>query len=639
MQNADIMNFGHFFKLNNIKSDLSRNIAFYDYIWLKDRGNGENGTPEYPVYLTISHDSIDFRIHYHEDKRENSKHIHKHLHNIILSLPLSANIDIKDGLTGALVEGYSTIFPTFEPEGSNYLFRLLLKNAFAHKDETDIHYSKLSRFYDSKKNNEKEQDILCLYSLKNEVVKFIADIFNKDELACRKDKIEDFACDFTINITNRDILPEIICHYFSKLHIWDSFDLSLRFNNKMQNRDNFSQITFNSFVRKLILDFMFDLEHTKVFQTSPHYEHISVKLKENFFFSALANKVKYYYYREIEPNQNDKNFFLENYFLPAEEQWIKSIMNTYADHNFTLKERGWFDNPEEEMSKIYKEDEINGIRLYEKIKQDINNRIESRLKKTTIETSKWQLRKYDLCGVLPKFRFEAGVFLILLALISIFLPLPIEKINTYSFILIALLFLFFIHINSYLFRIRKKKFINKRLKLRYSYGIHFFLPRLLGAIIAGWLMIAFASNILPQFYAIRFNNFEYGLKNFFIVLSLVLLTFIFIYDKISKETPYFTKPRFLGFQKDQSKKTFSLMYIAFCYSYFIGIVVIALIGTESIKLHNDYYYYTGNSINIELGNNTVHISPGFLLVFSIVAMFIGLFIDRIFDDRQITDTE
>jgi hypothetical protein len=45
--------------------------------------------------------------------------------------------------------------------------------------------------------------------------------------------------------------------------------------------------TINRFIRKLILDFMFDLELTKVFQTSPHYEHISVKLKENYF-SALC---------------------------------------------------------------------------------------------------------------------------------------------------------------------------------------------------------------------------------------------------------------------------------------------------------------------------------------------------------------
>jgi hypothetical protein len=54
-----------------------------------------------------------------------------------------------------------------------------------------------------------------------------------------------------------------------------------------------------AFIRKLILDFMFDLEQTKVFQISPHYEHISVKLKENYLFSALAAKANFYYWKEI----------------------------------------------------------------------------------------------------------------------------------------------------------------------------------------------------------------------------------------------------------------------------------------------------------------------------------------------------
>jgi hypothetical protein len=95
----------------------------FNYIWLRDNDSG-NGSPEFPIYVTISKDSIDFHIHYHEDYTESNRHIHKHLHNTTLSLPLSVNLDIKDGLIGALVEGLKTNFSRYNKEesaSSNYL--------------------------------------------------------------------------------------------------------------------------------------------------------------------------------------------------------------------------------------------------------------------------------------------------------------------------------------------------------------------------------------------------------------------------------------------------------------------------------------------------------------------------------------
>jgi hypothetical protein len=144
------MNYGKFFRLNNEKSDLGKGITVFDYIWLRDNKCG-NGFTEFPIYVTLCKDSIDFHAHYHEDYTENNKHIHKHLHNTILSLPLSANLDIKDGLTGALVEAYKTQFPKYDKGESNYLFKMLLRTILKHK-EVQIDYSSLSIFGENNKN-------------------------------------------------------------------------------------------------------------------------------------------------------------------------------------------------------------------------------------------------------------------------------------------------------------------------------------------------------------------------------------------------------------------------------------------------------------------------------------------------------
>jgi len=331
------MNYGRFFRLNNAKSDLSRGIAFYDYIWLQDKDCVKNGTPEYPVYLTVSHDSIDFHVHYHNDYTDNEgNHIHKHLHNAILTLPLSANIEIKDGLTEALVESWNTNFPEYDNGQCNYLYNLL-ENAILNDKDNGLCYTDLPIF-----NNEPRQQSIIKEA--KEKIKKNDYYVHREYYAYLKKILNEWnrAIERVNNIYNTDF--------------------------KYYQGQYPEPYRFNKFIRILILDFLFDLEQTKVFQTSPHYEHISIKLKENFFFNALANKAKYYYYRKIEPSiepsQENKNFFLENYFLLAEEQWIKSIMDPRSDHNFTL-EKGWFDNPEEEMVKVYAG--INGVTLCDKI--------------------------------------------------------------------------------------------------------------------------------------------------------------------------------------------------------------------------------------------------------------------------------
>ncbi|MDR1897955.1 MAG: hypothetical protein LBR10_14315 [Prevotellaceae bacterium] len=288
------MNYGKFFRLNNNKSDIGNGIAVFDYIQMLDTKN-KNGIPKYPIYLTITKDGIDFRIHYYDETPQ------IHIHNIILSLPLSANLDIKDGLTSSLVEGWETTFPTNE---HNYLHPLVVKS------------------YPS--------DSLSYFNLK--------------------------------------------C-----------------FNNEGDKEDN------QNFIRKLILDFMFDLEQTKVFQTSPHYEHISIKLKENYFFSALAAKANFYYYRGLlDELVKEKSIYAE-YCLKAEKQWTKAIRSAKANANFNGYRDHWFDDPEKEMDSVYDNDTIKQIEDFA-IKND--NKLKEEIEKSRNLTSKWYMERFrwESCG-------------------------------------------------------------------------------------------------------------------------------------------------------------------------------------------------------------------------------------------------
>ena len=51
------------------------------------------------------------------------------------------------------------------------------------------------------------------------------------------------------------------------------------------------------YLRDFILDFLFDLEHSKVFKNSPYFKEAELRLNENFLFNVIANKIRYYYNR------------------------------------------------------------------------------------------------------------------------------------------------------------------------------------------------------------------------------------------------------------------------------------------------------------------------------------------------------
>lgn len=110
------------------------------------------------------------------------------------------------------------------------------------------------------------------------------------------------------------------------------------------------------FLRKLLLDFMFDLKHTEVFQTAASYQEMYSGLMSDFYFSALMHKCEYYYYRgltldaisdveklpassksEKDRKEERKKFIRELYatkLFEAEKAWVEDITNPLAEQCF-----------------------------------------------------------------------------------------------------------------------------------------------------------------------------------------------------------------------------------------------------------------------------------------------------------------
>ncbi len=98
------------------------------------------------------------------------------------------------------------------------------------------------------------------------------------------------------------------------------------------------------FLRKLLLDFMFDLKHSTVFCTSPNYDRMYNGLMSNYYFSALMHKCEFYYYRELTIRAVDENLVKKTddqlvllyakELFNAEELWAADIRNPLSDKYF-----------------------------------------------------------------------------------------------------------------------------------------------------------------------------------------------------------------------------------------------------------------------------------------------------------------
>lgn len=354
------MNYGRFFRLNQSLSKVVSGVAIYDYIDLPAYfGPSEENpmSPKYPISVTVTSDSVCFRLHYSAFKLDKSgdydfpqyaydkdnidkKTYNKegvcvsmaHMEEVILELPYA---DISSGrLSDTIKNIYNSTFPQVIDEntsmGGRFLEQLIKKRYPINKDKV----------------------------LANDI---------ESQLYQELQKVSDGSASYS-SLWLMDLIRDERYYLFSKQTIKDE---------KTGKRKDIDIVT--GFLRKLLLDFMFDLKHSDVFQNSANYQKMYSGLMSDFFFSALMHKCEYYYYRKITKHALDNakkvdcDRITELYaieLIKSEELWINDIMSAQAEKQFEHHHRAnkwyyeflgnyrfscwpsWFAEPEEEMRRV-----------------------------------------------------------------------------------------------------------------------------------------------------------------------------------------------------------------------------------------------------------------------------------------------
>jgi hypothetical protein len=331
------MNYGRYFRLNQALSKVADGVAIYDYVDLPAYfGPSEENpmSPKYPISVTITSDTVSFRLHYSAFKLDKSgdcdfpqyaydkddidkkalkrKHVDigmAHMEEVVLELPFAQVSSSK--LSDTIKSIYNSTFPQVIDEntsmGGRYLEQLIKKRFPVKKDEQ------------SENNKDSVEDILY----KN------------------LRKVSDGTASYS-TLWLMDLVREGRIYLYSKQRVKDD---------KTKKEKEIDVIT--GFLRKLLLDFMFDLKHSDVFQNSTNYQKMYSGLMSDFYFSALMHKCEYYYYRKLTedslsyPLPKTKSVFqklkaikdhekrISDLYLfelhKSEKLWIDDLMNPYAE--------------------------------------------------------------------------------------------------------------------------------------------------------------------------------------------------------------------------------------------------------------------------------------------------------------------
>lgn len=366
---------------------------------------------------------------------------------------------------------------------------------------------------------------------------------------------------FPDEIDNRALNPVEINNPLRNNHTDSDGYSGLSIFNVGETKDN------GNIIRRMILDFLFDMEHSKVFQVSSYYGQVSEMLHTNSLISAILARAEYFYLRK---QQQEKDYILNDNFRAqliyandytlAERQWVDFLCSEHADR--MLAESAWLrtenkpSHVSHELNQVYLTkqnglascDYVNAIVLPKEGEEKDKNKIEelrSRVCHTAQRAQAAYLHHYDLLGSLIIW-FDNGRSLI-------------------------------------------------RSSLPFVGLQNFLLPRLIAAIVAAWLTIIQLMN----------SNSEFNVSNNTVPFCLGMFVFLlfYVYYEIRNKNLFLQR-------KILCYRTLLLLFVAFAYSLLTGFIVLTIFEIKSTQL----------------------------ILHSTIAVFIGVFIQMLFENKSITDS-
>ncbi len=460
---------GTFFKVDRDSIPEKGQVLFrYLRVSWKDKAKNTDDEHHYPVYAVLTVHAIDF--YYHGPDKSGSHH----QHNRLLHLPLSLNLAVKDNLTSRL------------------------RNAYKANADINENY-KMAK-----------SPGLCYASL-----------------SC-------FKVNDTGNIGSGKL-----------------------------------------FLRYLILDFLYDLEHSQVFNASPHIEDIEVRLRENFFFSAIAAKASYFYNRVYYSEKYTSDIEQELYghnLIEAEVSWLKIIRDERAVEAFWGSD--WFRKVEKEYQDVLFSD-FDRAKWREHICGEMSKDKDSQNIRILRESTRWFLRRYDMLSSFRsvlQYKNNRKYGLWVAAVFSfLFFPLYLQEIAPKEDGLNIVALAIYLLLGFIPFLLLFLVLLYRRMFLPI---IGAMLPRLLMATASSWLFFTTTEELWKSDFDLKLNEIFW----IFILLLLPIVSFMAV--EIRNQAPDIPSTALGG-------RISQVLLIGLIYSFIIGLFFTNLTG-EKILVRSGY---------------------------------------------------
>lgn len=339
------MNYGRYFALNLDASRIEDGISVFNYTDLAEpRVSGDNKiSPEYPVFVTITPSSVKFILQYC---------IYRNSSGTYLDFLDAANG--KD-ITISHMEEVLIELPLIETAGMSLasVIKRLYSTPFP-----------ITRNESDKEGKKPEPYIKQLISNRYESSSILRER-DREEIS------------------------------YSSLNVWG-----------LKSKGGYYELyddvkegrKYTKVLRKLLLDFLFDMMHGDVFKNSAHFDGMYKALTSDYFCNSIIAKSEFYYQRAIvnalydsEKWDKSEHNIYASYFDRAEKNWIECIQDPRSDKeyeyipqwfegksveqksssvfswvhaglrwlleflipSFTINDNSWFVQPEKELQRVY----------------------------------------------------------------------------------------------------------------------------------------------------------------------------------------------------------------------------------------------------------------------------------------------
>lgn len=507
-----------FFELNHELCATSQSLSYFDYKGLKCKGN--KGYKKYPIYLFISSDSLNFLFHLGAESANNEG---EHQHNYLFEISFG---NIEDGLADVYRGDITFNEETMLNRTIKYAYLKRRRGVrkgitFSDLEQADLLYP--------------EEFIGCKGLTDN--CKRMSDLMAIDELEVADD-LKDKA---------RKIK-------------WKKYNYPL--------------------CRKVFLDFMFDFEINNTFKDLPFYNQIRKELHANPTYNAIYTRLKFYYLRWQVKANVDSDIVLRKLeeLIDAEVDWINIIKNPASECLFHYSP--WFNDVEDEAMQVCTPKENRMPYLIKKIKskEDVaignnaekQNAMQERFKNLINKDKESVALLYN--RLLQKYGFNH--------VLHINAYSPLKKLSYFEITLFALALVF-----HYFFPICTDcvlfsagvlvisgaiLYIGVRSRTN-PLNLNLLYPRFFIAICSAWLLIGLNADLFKTFAYI-----ELTVSYYFIGTIVILVIFLFMYREVRKLNTF-------SYTNDCFKRTVVVLSIGLWYSFIIGMVMFSFVGQHFIR--------------------------------------------------------